>query len=778
MTSLAISDVPWISKRIKACCRRAKLFSTDELLLSHPQQLQQALRISPAEVDLLVLQVATASAPPPISVLDSLNGKPPSPLDHDLFHIDRNDTDSDQDSDDSDNDRNGIDDVRLPSSTIIPPTQGYDGNFPGVDRYVYETDSDSDSESNVRSDADMHDDVEMPSTYRSRPTNTEATDQYEEAEGSDANDKTIESNSAMPIMTRDVLSLGRDRHFLTTGSNELDELLRGGFRSSLLTELVGESGSGKTQIAIQACTFAALGFMPLTPDGATEESPRNMHSYTDEDDLRDVLQGFGMASWSDLIAAHSGIGVCFITSGGERGAHSIVDRALELAEHAVRERFQRVHLVHEAEGSQDPLDREILLARAIELGREQVLRNLHVACVADVEALEHALKYSLPGLISRLATQAAKHSNQTDNVHTPSPEIGMIVVDNLPSLFQEDPTAGDIDSLVTRSKMLVEIAESLKRLAAPDPQRHLPQHSAGAQRDRTAAAQSSKSSSAGRAVLVLNHVSDAFGIDKDIARRFVFDSADRIRLSRSQRQSGDSRLPHLPESVFPDNPVSMDYASQSAFVSGLLASVPPTLAEAISSSAARADGGSNDGPLYVLNPRTAQLGHTWTNLINVRVFLSKTRGRIAMPQHASSCSDPASTNNDSKPAHSMTTVRKAAVVLNPFGPTMLDAPRSPASSARKTTARQLRFVITPSKAVHALTPYAITNTAQTSTADLATSASTASSVLPPTSQPPSSGQIAGEGDEEEFMSEFDLLEEHHLLAIDRFEESFPNTPVS
>ena len=47
---------------------------------------------------------------------------------------------------------------------------------------------------------------------------------------------------------------------------------------------------------------------------------------------------------------------------------------------------------------------------------------------------------------------------------------------------------------------------------------------------------------------------------------------------------------------------------------------------------------------------------------------------------------------------SMTTVRKAAVVMNPFGPSMLD------SGAK--SGRQLRFVITPSRAVHVLDPYA------------------------------------------------------------------------
>lgn len=737
MVSPAIADVPWISKRIKACCRRAKLFSTDEILLSPTQQLQQALRISPADVDLLVLQVATAVAPPPISVLDALNGKAPPILDESLFGKERNEADSEEDSGDSD-----ADDARLPSSSIVPPTQGYDGNFPGAQQFVYDSEEDSESEAASQGDVDMHDDVEPPSTFRPRVADNGASDHDRDEAEMDSTHDFASYTAALPTVARDVLSLGRDRHVLTSGSTKLDDLLGGGFRPAVLTELVGESGSGKTQIAIQSCTFAALGFVPLPSDDDQDTSHLPLPDTLDSGaaTLRGILQGFGMAPWSDAVPFSTGIGVCYITSGGERGAHSIVNRALELAEHAIRQRVERI-LTHSQsqEGEQsspDELDRHILMARAIELGREQVLRNLHVACVADVEALEHALKYGLPGLINRLSRSPTASS-------APAAEIGLIVVDNLPSLFQEDPVASDIDSLVQRSKMLVEIAEALKQLAVP-----------------------TRPSSPGRAVLVLNHVSDAFGIDKEIAKRFVFDSADRIRLSRTQ-----GRTNNLPESALPDNPISMDYASQSAYVSGLLASVPPTLAEAIGANAARTDGGGNDGPLYVFHPRTAQLGHTWTNLINVRLFLSKTRGRAAMPASASTSTTPTE-NGEASGKSVMTTVRKAAVVLNPFGPTMLDTCSD--SARRTTTARQLRFAITPAQAVHALKAYTVTNTNSVST-------------LGNADTPASNGAVAGEereegeeGEEEEFGGQFDPIEEHHLLAIDRLieEASLPNTPVS
>lgn len=746
MTSLAIADVPWISKRIKACCRRAKLFSTDEILLSQPQQLQQTLRISLQDADLLYLQVATACAPSPISVLDALNGELPSAhLDNALFDAaEGNDADSADSSDSSNGHDDGMADIRIPSSSIVPPTQGYDGNFPGAERFVYDSDSDSDSgASAAASDHMMHDDVELPSTFRRlEPQQLDA----HEADSDDHLD--ADQDDDHPSVARDVLSLGRERHVLSSGSQQLDDLLGGGFRSAVLTEIVGESASGKTQMAIQACTFAALGFQPLpsNEDKNASSSSDVVLGGLESADLHDILHGCGMATTN---GSQSAVGACFITSAGERAAHSIVNRALELADFAIRERFDRVHPAQQTDSSQNSLDRHILLAKALELGREQVLRNLHVACVADVEALEHALKYSLPGLMSRLSSS----SRSRDVAESPARDIGIIVVDNLPSLFQEDPVASDIDSLVQRSKMLVEVTDALKRLAAAPPSR--PRSACG---------------SVGRAVLVINHVSDAFGVDKEIAKRFVFDSADRIRIQRSSGRRGgqDVAGPAMPgELALPDSPFAMDYASQSAFFSGLLASVPPTLAEAIGARALEEARGSNDGPLYVLNPRTAQLGHTWSNLVNVRLFLSKTRGRVSMPDEPAAASAAASGEDAAPKKTTMATVRKAAVVLNPFGPTMLDPTLNSSSrvaGARgKRAVRQLRFVITPGRAVHALNAYA------------ASSVTTAA--VPTTSQMPAAGALhaassqAARGedpeDEEDLFGE--ALEDHHWLAMDQFQ---------
>ncbi|KIS69120.1 DNA repair/recombination protein Rec2 [Mycosarcoma maydis] len=775
MTGIAIADVGCISKRIKACCRRAKLFSTDEILLSPPQQLAHVLRISQADADLLLLQVATASAPPPISVLDALNGKlPATNLDQNFFDAvaaaddDDDDNDDDDDkadsgsadaSDTSDADDQHLNDARFASSCIVPPTQGYDGNFPGAQCFVYDSDAGSDSDARSSIDAVMHEDIELPSTFcRPQTPQTHDVARDEHHDGYLCDPKVDHASVA-----RDVLSLGRQRHVFSSGSRELDDLLGGGVRSAVLTELVGESGSGKTQMAIQVCTYAALGLVPLSQADDHDKGNNTfqsrtfvrdpIHASTKDDTLSDILQSYGM---EPSIGSHRGMGACYITSGGERAAHSIVNRALELASFAINERFDRVYPVCDPTQSSQDADgrRDALLAKAQQLGRRQALANLHIACVADVEALEHALKYSLPGLIRRLWS-----SKRQSGV---SREIGVVVVDNLPALFQQDQAAAsDIDSLFQRSKMLVEIADALKRISAVQWR--------GA---------SDCGSSAGRAVLVLNHVSDAFGIDKQIARRFVFDSAHRIRTRRSHFARNDpGTSSQAPTSAFsggtgsalPDQPLAMDVASQTAFTSGLLASIAPTLAEAVGARELDSACASNDVPLRTLEARTAQLGQTWSNLINVRVFLSKTRARICMRDDQAPACEPVRQNTNQRGTASkslMNTVRKAAVVINPFGATMLDV------GVDKSALRQLRFVITPRKAVHVLNAYPSTV--------MHAMHATADSTPAPESQQQQRAAERHPAEQEDADQDLfgEALQEHHWLAIDELQSHTTARPTS
>lgn len=50
----------------------------------------------------------------------------------------------------------------------------------------------------------------------------------------------------------------KDLITLTTGSNALDELLKGGFETGSITELFGEFRTGKTQLCHQLCVTCQL----------------------------------------------------------------------------------------------------------------------------------------------------------------------------------------------------------------------------------------------------------------------------------------------------------------------------------------------------------------------------------------------------------------------------------------------------------------------------------------------------------------------------------------
>ena len=63
------------------------------------------------------------------------------------------------------------------------------------------------------------------------------------------------------LMLEDLEREERERRFLKTGSNNLDDILRGGYISKSVTELAGEFGSGKTQ----AC-LTAIGTVFLPPE--------------------------------------------------------------------------------------------------------------------------------------------------------------------------------------------------------------------------------------------------------------------------------------------------------------------------------------------------------------------------------------------------------------------------------------------------------------------------------------------------------------------------------
>ena len=60
-------------------------------------------------------------------------------------------------------------------------------------------------------------------------------------------------NSENPLLTQIIQAneLEKTQQYLTTGCENLDKFLCGGFPSFGITEVVGESGNGKTQLCLQ-----------------------------------------------------------------------------------------------------------------------------------------------------------------------------------------------------------------------------------------------------------------------------------------------------------------------------------------------------------------------------------------------------------------------------------------------------------------------------------------------------------------------------------------------
>ncbi|MFW9928770.1 MAG: DNA repair and recombination protein RadA [Candidatus Thorarchaeota archaeon] len=63
-----------------------------------------------------------------------------------------------------------------------------------------------------------------------------------------------------PITAKDLLDEYRNKRKLTTGSQNLDEILSGGISTGAITEIIGEYAAGKSQIAFQLCINAQLSF--------------------------------------------------------------------------------------------------------------------------------------------------------------------------------------------------------------------------------------------------------------------------------------------------------------------------------------------------------------------------------------------------------------------------------------------------------------------------------------------------------------------------------------
>ncbi|PWN39768.1 hypothetical protein IE81DRAFT_343143 [Ceraceosorus guamensis] len=245
--------------------------------------------------------------------------------------------------------------------------------------------------------------------------------------------------------------LGADH--LSVGDDMLDDLLGGGVRCGMLTEVVGESSSGKTQLLLQLAAATALGL----PDG------------------------FGEADSSAL----SG-GVAIMTPNGRAGAYAIVKRLSEIGDALMRRHLRR---------------------RAYRARKRRRYDSL--------DPPDDPLQFTLPGLIERLSKSPP---NSRRPRHSQAP-LKLIIIDDLPVLLSvNDALSASAASaskgmrdIVTRARTMIELTDQLKRVALLGTRTPSFPHRASTSDPHPFAL------AAGIAVVVSNHVMDAFEKEREIA---------------------------------------------------------------------------------------------------------------------------------------------------------------------------------------------------------------------------------------------------------------------
>lgn len=251
---------------------------------------------------------------------------------------------------------------------------------------------------------------------------------------------------------------------------------------------------------------------------------------------------------TSILHGGQGCSVALMTTHGQSSARHMVHRMAQMAE----------ELVKDADDTAPPA--------LVDHARELVLRNVSIACTFTWESAEHVLCYTLLGLGARLE-------------ETKVPPLALLAVDSIPPLLQEDsldpgvrPTGA---AHTVRAARLHALAEWLKRLAAGAT--HAP-----------------------IAVLVVNHVSDAFEHDKAYVRQALAQGTLPYTPSQTDAPTGWMDTAHV---------LPLPYAAQAAHFSGLLASVPAA---------------SPLAPRVRLDEdlKSAQLGLVWSNCINARYLLS------------------------------------------------------------------------------------------------------------------------------------------------------------
>jgi hypothetical protein len=447
---------------------------------------------------------------------------------------------------------------------------------------------------------------------------------------------------------------------LQTGDARIDALLGGGVQRGSLTELVGErcvclpscfstlcshcctSSSGKTQLLLQLAVHTALGLASASLSSASSTPSSSSAAGR-------------AARW------HAPQGVAYLSTSGLASASALVRRLVEISDHSVLASLRPSSSAASSgagAGRAKQARPSVYEAEEVELARERMLANVHLACVGDGEALEHALLYTLPALIHRCSSDAkdAAAAQQREEGGGGAAEIGLIIIDDLPALFQEDNNSGSMSSLVARSRMLFELADRLKVLA----------HCGGREDASTVSSTSAEHTATTPkrrpiAVVVVNHVSDVFERERALAI-----SSGRELLSLSSSAPASRSIADLPRTLRTAREAGLDaplaFVQQAATFSGLYAT-NDALLEALRRGE---DARGIDAATSRL--KQAALGLPWVNGINTRLLLSKSPRKTA-----------GGAGEEGEAGRKEQQVRRATLLFSPF------------ASAQKS----VRFVIGP-----------------------------------------------------------------------------------
>jgi hypothetical protein len=407
---------------------------------------------------------------------------------------------------------------------------------------------------------------------------------------------------------------------LTTGDKGMDELLGGGVHAGALSEVVGQSASGKTQVALQTAVYAALAL-------DNDASVRHEREDRSADDLFLALQGQGIRP------ARERRSVIYIVFDGRGELDLVTRRMRQICAALIETRWRRadIHRRKVAEQERRRKQKKVVggafaasenerlgLPELVELAHKTMMGNIHLATMNGYGMLQHVLRHDVPLLLA-----------QDDR-----DPFGLIVLDDVTDCIHaaaEARASHPSQTTVERAKVCAELSDLLKTIAA--------------RRDALPLA-----------ILVTNHVVDVIDQHKDVLRPCVEALLD-------GKQGRPVYAPYIsqPLSGF-DNDLAL--ATQEPRYTGMTAHLH---AAAIRDMAINAPSYLTRAQLLenvMTTLRSASLGLSWVNCINVRIVLAHTAREVVLGrQHYKQLHDAGM-----RGSHRFG-VRRAVSVLNPFAPT-------------------------------------------------------------------------------------------------------------